>query len=267
MTEPRSPAGDFDYDTHGRGYGHQRRTDPRLAAYVNAALGDADRVVNVGAGTGSYEPDDRPVVAVEPSAAMRSQRPPHRAPAVDARAEALPFADDSFGAAMAMMTIHQWPDVETGLRELRRVSRGPVVVLTFDAIALSQFWLTNYVPELVECEQRRFPPVDRMRHLLGGATTVTNLPIPIDCVDGFIEAFYGRPERLLDPAVRASQSAWGFLEPTIVDRAIGALGNDLASGQWDDAYGALRSQAEYTGALRLITAHPATNRLAGLVAL
>ena len=130
------PAGDFDYEAGGTGYGVQRRTEPRIASLVHDALGDARTVINVGAGTGSYEPDDRYVVAIEPSASMRSQRPSHRAPAIDARAEQLPFDDNSFDAAMAMVTIHQWPEPETGLKELRRVSRGPVVILTFDGDAL-----------------------------------------------------------------------------------------------------------------------------------
>ena len=148
------PAGDFDYDAHGEGYGLRRRTDPRIAGVVNAALGDARTVINVGAGAGSYEPEDRYVVAVEPSAQMRSQRPPHRVPALDCRAESLPFDEDSFDAAMAMVTIHQWSDTERGLGELRRVSRGPVVILAFDGGALDRLWLAQYVPELMEADPR-----------------------------------------------------------------------------------------------------------------
>ncbi len=146
---PSRVAGDFDYESGGTGYAVHRRTDPRIAALVHAALGDARTVVNVGAGAGSYEPIDRDVTAVEPSEAMRRQRPAHLAPAVDAVAEALPFPDGSFDAAMAMVTIHQWPDAERGLRELRRVSRGPVVILTFDGDALDEFWLAEYAPELI----------------------------------------------------------------------------------------------------------------------
>ncbi len=154
-----SPAGDFDYESAGGGYGKRRRTDPRIASQVHAALGNARTVINVGAGTGSYEPDDRLVVAVEPSASMRSQRPPHRTPAINARAEGLPFDDDSFDAAMAMVTIHQWSEPETGMKELRRVSRGPVVILTFDGDALDRFWLAEYAPELIAAETRRYPPI------------------------------------------------------------------------------------------------------------
>ena len=143
-----TPAGDFDYERAGAGYARLRRTDPRLAAHVHAALGEARTVLNVGAGAGSYEPEDRYVVAVEPSAAMRAQRPAGR-PAVDAVAEALPFDDDSFDAAMAMITVHQWSDLERGLAELRRVARGPVVILTFDPDAMLDFWLADYVPEVL----------------------------------------------------------------------------------------------------------------------
>jgi hypothetical protein len=249
-------AGDFDYEAGGRGYATARRTDPRIAAYVHAALGDAATVINVGAGAGSYEPADRTVTAVEPSAAMRGQRPAHLAPAVDAVAEDLPFGDDSFGAAMAMVTVHQWRDADRGLRELRRVSGGPVVVLTFDGDALDQFWLARYAPELIVAERRRYPAISRIRAVLGGQSTVTPIPVPADCVDGFTEAYYARPERFLDPAVRRSQSAWGFVDAAARDRAVRRLGDDLASGDWDRRYGALRTQPEFTGSLRLITARP-----------
>jgi SAM-dependent methyltransferase len=240
-----TPAGDFDYERSGAGYARLRRTDPRLAAHVHAALGDARTVLNVGAGAGSYEPEDRYVVAVEPSAAMRAQRPAGR-PAVDAVAEALPFDDASFDAAMAMITVHQWSDLERGLAELRRVARGPVVILTFDPDAMLDFWLADYVPEVFEAERPRMPTLSA----LGGEASA--LPIPLDCVDGFIEAYYGRPEAFLDPEVRAAQSAW---EKTGVDVGPGLtrLAEDLRSGAWDARYGDLRRQPEYIGSLRLIT--------------
>jgi hypothetical protein len=142
---------------------------------------------------------------------MRSQRLPDRPPALDAIAEDLPFLDASFEAAMAMVTVHQWSDYERGLRELRRVSRGPVVILTFAGDALDKFWLASYVPEAITAERRRYPPIGRIRDVLGGTSTVTAVPIPIDCTDGFTEAFSARPERFLDPAVRRAQSAWGFV--------------------------------------------------------
>jgi SAM-dependent methyltransferase len=248
--------GDFDYESRGQGYGLRRRTDPRIAARVHAALGSARTVLNVGAGAGSYEPDDRQVAAVEPSASMRAQRPPHRTAAIHAVAENLPFAHDSFDAVMATVTVHQWPDADRGLRELRRVSRGPVVILTIDGDALDLLWLAEYVPELRAAERRRCPPIEHIVAVLGGNTTVTPVPVPIDCVDGFAEAFYARPERFLDPAVRASQSAWGFVDPDVADAGVARLRADLECGEWDRRYGVLRSQPEFVGSLRLICAVP-----------
>jgi SAM-dependent methyltransferase len=245
------PAGDFDYEAGGRGYSRSRQPDPRIAAYVWAALGDASTVLNVGAGAGSYEPEDRHVVAVEPSAAMRAQR---LTPAVDAVAEALPFDDDSFDAAMAIATIHQWPDLERGLRELRRVARAPVVILSWDGDAVPGFWLNEYLPEVLANESGRIPAIDRVARVLGGEVTVTTVPIPIDCTDGFIEAFYARPEALLDPEVRRGQSAWAFVDPELIERGLARLRDALASGEWEKRYGHLRTQPEYLGALRLITA-------------
>jgi hypothetical protein len=221
---------------------------------VHAALGDARTVVNVGAGAGSYEPSDREVAAVEPSARMRGQRPPDRPPAIDAVAEDLPFADDSFDAAMAMITIHQWSDCDRGLRELRRVSRGPVVILTFDGDALDTLWLAEYAPELIAAERRRYPAIEHVCEVLGGPATVAPVPIAIDCVDGFTEAFYARPERFLENAVRRGQSAWGFVDDEAEYRSVERLRADLQSGEWDRRYGHLRTQPEFTGALRLITA-------------
>jgi SAM-dependent methyltransferase len=243
-------AGDFDYERGGVGYAGRRRTDPRIAARVHAALGSAKTVLNVGAGAGSYEPPDRQVTAVEPSAAMRAQRPAGR-PAIDARAENLPFPDASFDATMAMLTVHQWPYLDGGLRELRRVSRGPVLILTFDPDSLDRLWLVDYLPELIASERRRFPAIERITDVLGRCT-VTEIPIPLDCVDGFLEAYYGRPEAFLDPAVRRSQSSWGFLNQEIVDRGLARLEADLASGDWDRRFGRLRSQPEFAGALRLL---------------
>jgi SAM-dependent methyltransferase len=243
------PAGDFDYEAGGATYATIRRTDPRIAAHVHAALGDARTVLNVGAGAGSYEPEDRYVIAVEPSARMRAQR---RTPAVIAVAEDLPFDDDSFDAVMATITIHQWPDVDRGLRELRRVARGPVVILTFDPAALRDYWLDAYVPELFAAEKARDPGLERVARVLGGRTTITPVPVPNDCVDGFIEAWYARPEKLLDPAIRAGQSVWAFADPAAVERGLRRLADDLASGAWDARHGHLRTQPEYVGAMRLI---------------
>jgi hypothetical protein len=251
-----SRAGDYDYEAHGAGYARRRQTDPRIAAFVHAALGPATTVLNVGAGAGSYEPVDRAVTAVEPSASMRSQRAAHLSPAVDAVAENLPFSDARFDAAMAIITIHQWADSDQGLREMRRVSHGPVVVLTFDSAAIDAFWLADYSPELIAAERSRYPAIDHIREVLGGSSTVLPVPIPFDCRDGFTEAFYGRPEHLLEASVRQSQSAWGFVDETVAARVVATLRADLESGEWDRRYGDLRAQPELVGSLRLVTAIP-----------
>jgi len=250
------PATHFDYERAGVGYATRRVADPRIARQVGAALGDARFVLNVGAGAGSYEPADRRVVAVEPSRTMREQRPAGAAPVVAAVAAALPFADGTFDAAMATLTIHHWPDVERGLRELRRVSRGPVVLLVGDGPAFLEFWLADYFPDLVAREAARHPDIGWVRSILGGTSTVQDVPIAADCTDGFIEAFYGRPELLLDPAVRRSQSAWGHVDAATVDAAMAALEADIACGAWDSRWGRLRHQPSYPGSLRLVIAHP-----------
>lgn len=244
--------GDVDYDRTGAGYARQRRPDPRIAAHIHAALGDARTVLNVGAGAGSYEPVDRYVLAVEPSAVMRAQRPPGAAVAIEAVAESLPLDDGAVDAVMAVATVHQWPDMAKGLTELRRVARGPVVVVAFDGPALSRFWLNDYAPELIVAEQRRCPGLEAVAAGVGRDPQVVAVPIPLDCTDGFTEAFYGRPERLLDPAVRAAQSSWGFVAPQVQDRFVDALSADLASGAWDARHGALRTQPTYDGALRIV---------------
>ncbi len=187
---------------------------------------------------------------------MRAQRPSHLSVALDVKAENLPFTDGSFDAAMAIVTIHQWADTDRGLQELRRVSRGPVVILTFDGDALGLLWLADYAPELIAAERRRYPDVGHVTGVLGGTCSVVPVPIPIDCVDGFTEAYYGRPEGFLDPVVRRSQSAWGFIDADTTERAVARLRGDLASGEWDRRYGYLRSQPKFVGSLRLITALP-----------
>nr|MDQ2816427.1 methyltransferase domain-containing protein [Actinomycetota bacterium] len=245
------------YEQHGGGYAVLRQPDPRIAARVHAALGASRTVLNVGAGAGSYEPADRYVLAVEPSAVMRAQRPVGAAPAVDATGERLPFDEDSFDAAMATVTVHQWGDVEQGLREMRRVSRGSVVVLTVDGRALGQFWLAEYFPEVIAVDLARFPPLDRVTEALAQGSAevrVDGVPVPRDCTDGFGEAFYARPEALLRPEVRAATSGFVLADPGAVQRGLDRLKHDLASGAWDEAYGHLREQSEYNGAFRLVTA-------------
>jgi SAM-dependent methyltransferase len=240
-----------DYERHGRTYARHRRSDPRIAARIHAALGDARTVLNVGAGSGSYEPSDRRVLAVEPSATMRAQRPVDAAPAIDARAEALPFDDDAFDATMACVTIHHWSPVEAGLAELRRVSRGPVVVFTFDLHALPA-WQLEYLREGVEKELPRFPEVNDVAAALGGRVRIERIPTPGDCTDGFFEAFWRRPERLLDPEVRSAQSVWALLEPGVEQGIVERLADALDTGAWDAEHGYLRDRESFDGALRLV---------------
>ncbi len=250
----------MDYDALGHGYAERRRADPRIAARIHAALGDARTVVNVGAGTGSYEPADRWVLAVEPSATMRAQRPPGAAPALAASAEALPFDPGAFEAGMASITVHHWTDQPRGLAELRRVCRGPVAVLTFDISATWATWFGAYLPEGGELEHGVFPQADAIADALGGGR-VEVVPVPLDCVDGFIPSFYGRPEAFLDPGVRSGQSVWPRLPAGAEERFVARLEADLASGAWDAAWGHLRTQPEVDGGLRLVVSDSRPTRL------
>ncbi len=247
--------GRVDYERVGLGYARRRREDARFAARIHAALGDAETVVNVGAGAGSYEPRDRWLLAVEPSATMRAQRPPDAAPAIAASAEALPLDDDSVDAAMACVTIHHWQPRAAGLAELRRVSRGPVVVFTFDLDHLPA-WQRDYLAEPLQLEYQRFGSPEEVAAELGGRTRIESIPTPADCADGFFEAFWNRPEALLDPEVRASQSLWALLAPGVEERIVERLRADLASGAWDEAHGELREMDELDGSLRLIVSEP-----------
>jgi SAM-dependent methyltransferase len=244
-----------DYDEHGLHYSRGRRTDPRIEARVHGALGDARTVVNVGAGTGSYEPRDRWVLAIEPSATMRAQRAPGAAPAIDARAEALPLDDWSVDAAMACVTIHHWQPPEAGLAEMRRVARGPAVVLTFDLDHLPR-WQLDYLAEGLEVERPRFGRIDDVAAALGGRTRIETIPTPADCRDGFFEAFWNRPEALLDPQVRASQSMWELLDDGVEEQIVERLAADLESGLWDERYGSLREMESFEGSLRLVISEP-----------
>jgi len=243
--------GSVDYERHGRTYSHHRRADPRIAARIHAALGDAHTVLNVGAGAGSYEPDDRWVLAVEPSATMRAQRPAGAAPAIDARAEALPLDDGAVDAAMACVTIHHWESPEAGLAELRRVARGPVVVFTFELESLPA-WQHEYLREGLALELPRFPAIDDVAAAVGGQVRVERIPTPGDCLDGFFEAFWKRPEALLDPALRGAQSMWALLEQDVEQRIVQRLAAALSSGAWDAEHGHLRERESFDGALRLV---------------
>ncbi|MFG3367218.1 class I SAM-dependent methyltransferase [Streptomyces sp. NPDC048156] len=249
-------AGDVDYGTVGTGYAHYRRPDERIARVIAEAIGDARTVLNVGAGTGSYETAARTITAVEPSLAMRAQRPAQLATAIDAVAEDLPFADEQFDAAMTLFSVHQWTDVEAGLRELRRVTRGPVAVLTCDPARVRDFWLYEYAPDVLDTEARRYPPLHRLTAALGGTTTVQYIPIPLDCTDGFNEAYYGRPELLLNPAARQACSAWSFIDDRARQDFDISLRRALGSGAWDEAFGHLRSRPTYDGSLVLLRSTP-----------
>lgn len=256
MTRRDGSAGDADYGVIGHGYRNYRQPEPAFAAAITAALGDAARVLNVGAGAGSYEPTDRKVTAVEPSAAMRSQRPGHLGEAVDATAESLPFDDDAFDATMTTFSVHQWRDLEAGLDELRRVACGPVVIMTCDPDLLERFWLTDYAPDAISTEARRYPSIERIAAGLGGTVEVSRLPIPLNCVDGFSEAYFGRPEMLLDPGARKANSAWSFVSDEAVARFEADLRRDLDDGTWDLRFGHLRTQPSFEGSLVLIVAGP-----------
>jgi SAM-dependent methyltransferase len=242
------------YDRTGVGYAKVRQPDPRIAARVEAALGDARTVVNVGAGTGSYEPGDREVTAVEPSEVMISQRPPEAAPVVQASAESLPFEDDSFDAAMAMITVHHWRDLAAGLAEMRRVSRGPVVVLSFDPAPLADFWLIEYFPRAFDIHSGFMPPLEELAALMGEAS-VEAVPIPRRCSDGFFFALWDRPEMHLDPEVRRGSTVWHVMDEGEIERGVEALRADLESGRWDELHGHLREEtAELDLGMRLLVA-------------
>ncbi|MBI5170569.1 MAG: methyltransferase domain-containing protein [Candidatus Eisenbacteria bacterium] len=242
-----------DYDTIGKGYAGQRRPDPRIAARLAAALGGARTVLNVGAGAGSYEPADRQVVALEPSRVMLAQRAASAAAAVQGRAEALPFADRAFDATMAVLTLHHWADRADGLAECARVARERVVLLTFDAFA-EGFWLVrDYFPEFLELDRRQFPPVGDYATLFAGRADVeiASVPVPRDCVDGFLGAYWARPEAYLDPAVRAGISSFARCDTAA---GLERLRADLASGAWHARNGELLERDALDLGYRLVVA-------------
>jgi len=239
------------YDEIGVGYMTTRQADPTIEGMVHDALGDARRVVNVGAGTGSYEPHDREVVAVEPSEVMIAQRPAGAAPVVRAVAEELPFEDDSFDAAMAVITDHHWSDRARGLRELRRVARSRAVLLTYDPSFADRFWLVrDYLPGFKGLPGMTIDDV--AAHL--GAQTVLPVPIPADCRDGFLPAFWARPHAYLDPRVRAGISVFARLEPAEVEAAMACLRADLDSGAWNERNAELAGLDELDLGFRLLIA-------------
>jgi SAM-dependent methyltransferase len=246
----------FNYDQGGQLYAVVRRPDPRIASIIHAALGDASSVLNLGAGSGSYEPTDRHVTALEPSEVMRKQRPKHLAPALIGTADAIPFDTGAFDAAMAVLTVHHWSDRKKCLQEVRRVTRGPFLIVTFDPDAPTEFWMGDYVPELVEVERKRYGSIRSVTDHLGGSCQVHPIDVPQDCTDGFQVAFYARPEAFLQNEVRKAQSAWSFLAPEVEPRFVQALTQDLTSGRWDQKYGHLRARPTIHCQLRLIVANP-----------
>jgi SAM-dependent methyltransferase len=238
------------YDTLGIGYTELRQPDPRIQVAINTALGDAQRIVNVGAGAGSYEPAGRDLLAVEPSTVMIEQRPATAAPVVRASASALPFPDKAFDASLALLTIHHWPDLARGLAELKRVSRGRTVLFTHDSYGAG-FWLTDYLPELAKIDHGWMPSTSELEQHLG-ELQVTALPIPHDCRDGFLCAYWRRPERYLDARVCAAISAFAYMKhaQTGLDR----LQADLESGTWQERYSHLLTLDELDLGYKLVVA-------------
>ncbi len=245
------------YDAIGVTYSATRRTDPRIAAQIETALGSAHTIVNVGAGTGNYEPRDRNVVAVEPSLTMIGQRPVGTAPCVRGVAEALPFPDATFDAALAVLTVHHWRDLERGIAEVQRVARRQVV-FTFEPSLSDEFWLVrDYFPEVRDLPQeRRLPDCEAVRGMFGAGAgagaSLTRVLVPADCVDGFGGSYWNRPEVYLDPHVQDGMSMFALLDPTIRVRGTERLRADLASGRWDENYGRLRALTEIDLGYRLL---------------
>jgi SAM-dependent methyltransferase len=224
------------YDSIGRGYRHYRKPDPRIAAQLRAALGNARSVLNVGAGTGSYEPPDRPVTALEPSRVMIEQRAADGTPLVQGRAESLPFPDGSFGAVLGVLTLHHWSDQAAGLREAVRVARDRVVLLSWVADC-TRFWLFDYFPEIEAVDKVQFPALDWVTGAVGARVEATVVPVPADCSDGFLCAYWRRPEAYLDPGVCGAISSLARFPD--IDTRLQRLRDDLDSGRWQQRYGEL----------------------------
>ena len=243
------------YDDLGRTYAATRRQDPRVAAQIWAALGVGRTLLNVGAGTGSYEPTDRMVVALEPSQEMIGQRARRTDRVVRGIAEQLPFADATFDASLAVLTVHHWSDREAGLSELRRVSKRQVVMF-FEPLEVHRFWALDYFEEARELPSERNAPSEQLLRALLPVREVQTVLVPRDCVDGFGAAFWARPEAYLDPTVQAGMSWMALLPPDVLGRGTDRLRRDLASGAWDAAHGHLRSMDTYDAGYRLAIAVP-----------
>jgi ubiquinone/menaquinone biosynthesis C-methylase UbiE len=246
------------YDRLGRNYVARRATEPRIAAAIDAALGDARTVVNVGAGAGSYEPDGREVIAVEPSAVMIAQRPRGSAAAIQASAEALPLADDSVDAAMAIFSDHHWSDRTAGMREMRRVARKRVVVVNVDPAWTRRFWLVrDYLPSFVDLVPEPYREHGYWERELGellGDVAIQSMPVFHDCRDGFFQAYWRRPEAYLDEAVRDGISVFHVLPGDRIATGLRQLRADLADGVWDARNAKLLEMTELDVGLRLAVA-------------
>lgn len=239
------------YDRIGSSYHATRRPDPRIAAQIHATLTTMGTVVDVGAGTGSYEPPQT-VAAIEPSAVMIAQRPPGSAPCVRAAAEALPLRDNSVDAAMAMLTVHHWNDVAAGIGELRRVARYRIVMLTWDQAVFRNFWLLReYLPEAARVSDAQYIPIDAIVDLLGGAQVQT-VPVPYDCTDGFGAAYWRRPEAYLDPTVRAGISMLAYAGEPALASGLTRLAAELRSGEWLQRHSALLELEQLDAGYRLL---------------
>jgi SAM-dependent methyltransferase len=246
------------YDRIGEGYAKTRKEDPRLRERIHNALGSSRTVVNVGAGTGSYEPRDRYVIAIEPSDVMAGQRPRELAPAIRATADSLPLRDGSVDAAMSVLSVHHWDQgQERGVRELRRVAAGPVVIVTCDPEISNAMWLmADYLPEVADLDRRTFPHPEKLAAWLGGRTDVEVLPIPRVTSDWTLMSFWAHPERVLDAAARQATSGFARMEATVVDRVVTAVRRDLLDGTWDARHGDLRKLDAYDAGLRLVRNTP-----------
>jgi SAM-dependent methyltransferase len=242
------------YDTIGRTYTRTRRPDPRIAARIDAALGAARRVLNVGAGAGSYEPVDREVVALDPSPTMLAQRPAGSAPALRGVAEHLPVRNGAFDAAMAVLTLHHWADLEAGIAELQRVAPRQVVFFFEPALADAYWLVAEYIPYIAALEsEQRAPGEARLRELLA-VRSVEPVPVPADCIDGFGASFWNRPERYLDADVQAGMSCFAQLDAARRAAFTEHLRADLESGAWDERHGHLRALDELDAGYRLMVA-------------
>lgn len=229
-----------------------RKEDPKIAKMIKDALGSAQSLLNVGAGSGSYEPDDRFVVSIEPSREMRSQRGKHRVPAINGSAECIPFDDCVFDASMAVLTVHHWINLGKGLSEMKRVTKGPVIIMTFDPFAATEFWLYDYLPEMLKVDQNRYPRIDRLSTFLGTTPKIVEVPVSRDCADKFQVALYSRPEEFLRMSVRKSQSAWSHLKEGLEEGFVKTLSSELESGKWDKKYGDFRKKTVIKCQLRIL---------------